>query len=163
MHPCNKKGWHSNRRLQFWLPGYVGLFSCTRMELMTVLSNVIRWLPGYVGLFSCTWRRNKGMKNNTLATLVIARLCRAFFMHYKKGWHSNRRLQFCSPLWLPGYVGLFSYTFIKDETTYVAPTGDCPVMSGFFHAHKVCDRCGDRIEGVRDCPVMSGFFHAQLY
>ena len=37
--------------------------------------------------------------------------------------------------------------------------GDCPVMSGFFHARKRL-RVEKRNLKNRDCPVMSGFFHA---
>ena len=58
-------------------------------------------------------------------------------------------------------------------------TGDCPVMSGFFHAHNTTDERGDMIARLCraffmhigtetevhkhscDCPVMLGFFHTQ--
>ena len=72
----------------------------------------------------------------TSTSTVIARFCRAFFMH--KG----------DSLW--------------SITTKVK--SDCPVLSGFFHARQYladnypeCEIC------VCDCPVLSGFFHAQYF
>ena len=64
---------------------------------------------------------------------VIARLCRAFFMHsvvvMTLSWH------FWTQLMIARYVGLFScttsYPSLKDFNTLFS---DCPVMSGFFHA-----------------------------
>ena len=44
----------------------------------------IVWLPGYVGLFSCTsylWVRRQGSWRSVHTLCLIARLCRAFFMH----------------------------------------------------------------------------------
>ena len=72
----------------------------------------------------------------TSTSTVIARFCRAFFMH--KG----------DSLW--------------SITTKVK--SDCPVLSGFFHARQYladnypeCEIC------VCDCPVLSGFFHARSW
>ena len=36
-------------------------------------------MPGYVGLFSCTYRESQQF--HAVAKYMIARLCRAFFMH----------------------------------------------------------------------------------
>ena len=96
---------------------------------------------------------------------VIARLCRAFFMHsvvvMTLSWH------FWTQLMIARYVGLFSCT--PREWMYYLPTlekqCDCPVMSGFFHARRTFRnrQRNTRIQMYGDCPVMSGFFHAQLY
>ena len=41
-------------------------------------------------------------------------------------------------------------------------TGDCPVMSGFFHAQAGNqDLETQKLVALGDCPVMSGFFHAR--
>ena len=71
-----------------WLPGYVGLFSCTNDEdgtdwdVESWIAEITEWLPGYVGLFSCTYSTNSlWIYLHDARGCLIARLCRAFFMH----------------------------------------------------------------------------------
>ena len=61
-------------------------------------------------------------------------------------------------------IGLFSCTGETNIVEVPGPTqivtSDCPVMSGFFHAHKGVYQFSCVPNGMYcDCPVMSGFFH----
>ena len=115
------------------MPGYVGLFSCTNFLLRLLPDYGLRRLrdcPVMSGFFHTL---SSKMKQLTLHLQVIARLCRAFFMHsvvvMTLSWH------FWTQLMIARYVGLFScttsYPSLKDFNTLFS---DCPVMSGFFHA-----------------------------
>ena len=118
-----------------WLPGYVGLFSCTVLSNAVSVATLmlLRDCPVMSGFFHAHVAK-KNIPHNCRLSEVIARLCRAFFMH------------------VPG------------ETKYVqvpGETNDCPVMSGFFHAHLTGVSPESRtVNLTSDCPVMSGFFHA---
>ena len=75
---------------------------------------------------------------------MIARLCRAFFMHkhLKNGENVSRPKASKKKV-----IARLCRAFFMHTTEAEAKEAD-----------QVCDRCGDR----SDCPVMSGFFHSLL-